>query len=115
MWDDKKVLCEKRSATKKREQSEKHQGAGHDERRLGACASHLAARFAEKDDDEQTQDVECGQKSGQQCDREDRHLALVGEREDCVFAEKSAERRATDQGKRAGREGQKGSREVFGE
>ena len=78
--------------------------------------SDLRARFAawvtEEDDDEQADHVEGSQERGEQRHGEDRQVAFIGDRENRVLAEKSAERRTADQRQRARSEGEKGDRKL---
>ena len=62
-----------------------------------SVARGIAARFTKKNNDGLSRNVKGSQKCSRQANREDWHVALESECEDCVFAEESAERRTTDQ------------------
>ena len=64
-------------------------------------ARAVAARLAEEHDDNQARHVERGQECGESANGENRQVAFVGERENRVLAEESAERRTADQRQRA--------------
>src|SRR5438552_3296538 len=65
------------------------------------------ARLAPKDDDKKPRDVKGRHKSGQEADHENRDVALVGQRQDRIFAEKSTERWTTHESKGPGGKRQK--------
>ena len=79
------------------------QRPSHDQWRFSTFARDLAARFAEENDDQQAHHVKGSQKRREQTHDEDWHVPLIGERQNCVLAEKSAEGRATDQRERTNR------------
>src|SRR5262249_6626373 len=74
----------------------------HYPRRFLAVAGEITSRFAKKNDNHRTRNIKGGEKRGRQSDDEDRRVPRVGQGKDRVFAEKSAEGRATDQRERAG-------------
>src|SRR5262245_5837380 len=61
----------------------------------------LTARMAEEHSDKHAGDVERSEKGREQSYGEDRRVTLIRERQDRIFAEKSAKWRATDQRQRA--------------
>src|SRR5206468_9723094 len=91
---------------------EHEQRVGHHRGGFVALAGDFAARVAEKDDHKQADNVKGRQKSRKQTHHEDQHVAFVSDRENCVLAEKSAERRTTDQGQRTGTKGEKCDRKI---
>src|SRR5439155_21849686 len=87
---------------------------GHHQWRFCTFPRDLAAWFAEEHDDQQAHNVKGRQKRCEQTYDKDWRVALIGERQNCVLAEKSAERRATDQRQRTNRESHKCDREASG-
>ena len=104
----------KKTETAISENRQDHERPGHDERRFVADLASALRGLPKKNDDEEARYVKRGQKRGEKREREDRHVALIGEREDRVLAEESAERRAPDQRERADGKGQKCDGKITG-
>src|SRR5436309_15397267 len=75
---------------------------------------YVAAWSAEEDNHEHADHVESGQERREQRHGENRRVAFVGERKNCVFAEEAAKRRTADQRQRTDNEGNKCDREFPG-
>ena len=85
----------------KSQDRENNQRNGHDKRRFKARSRRIAPRFSEEHNENQPHHVERGQECGEKTKQKNRRVVFVGESEDCVLAEESAERRTTDQRQRA--------------
>src|SRR5207237_9520251 len=82
---------EKSIAAEPRQERKHNKGSGHDQRRFVARASGVAAWLREKHNHHQSQDVERGQKCREERDDKDRHVAIVSERKNRIFAKEPAE------------------------
>ena len=71
------------------------------------CCTASHSRFPEENNENEPHHVERGQECGEKTERENRRIAFVGDGEDRVFAEKSAEPREAGQRKRADTECEK--------
>src|SRR4030095_4623816 len=99
--NDEKILRDSFKTGGEREEGEDNQRNDHHRRRFVSGARGIAPWFAEKNNKNLPRNVKRSQECGRQADDEDRHVALEGEREDVVLAEKTAEWRTTDQRQRA--------------
>src|SRR2546423_1881727 len=70
--------------------------------------------MSKKNHDEQTRNVKSGEKRREQRHSEDRHVVFVGELEDRVLAEESAERWTAHERERPGKKRHERNGEIFG-